>query len=221
MFAHGLTVNLEESYVTKTFGNDFVIALRALSSKGKYVDIPVGTAKTSMLHKFPNLQLKEAPAMKYQQGQKETCLYSSFASVLYYIGYKVSANLIQQTGVGAREGCGVNSLKTLSKLVRHTLDIKFMNTRKTKPQFNWEIDLGKEMILVAVLQSEDGGVNHGVTIFGGYIFDSNEEQALPLCTEALDYCCSCYPNIFKFVRFHRGVIFEGRGKNRIKDPTQK
>ena len=32
MLAHDLTVKLEESYVTKTFGNDFVIALRALSS---------------------------------------------------------------------------------------------------------------------------------------------------------------------------------------------
>jgi hypothetical protein len=74
--------------------------------------------------------------------------------------------------VGAREGGGVNSLKTLSNLVRHMSEIQFMNTRKTKPQFNWEIDLGTEMILVAVLQSEDGGVNHGVTIFGGYIFDS-------------------------------------------------
>ena len=220
MLAHGLTVNLEESYVTKTFGTDFVIALRALSTKGKYVDIPVGSTKTSMLDKFPNLQLKEAPAMRYQQGQRETCLYSSFASVLYYIGYKVCANMIQQKAVGAREGGGVNSLKTLSNLVRHMAEIQFMNTRKTKPQFNWEIDLGTEMILVAVLQSEDGGVNHGVTIFGGYIFDSNEEQALPLCTEALDYCCSCYPNIFKFVRFHKGVIFEARGKKRIKDPTQ-
>ena len=114
--------------------------------------------------------------------------------------------------MGAREGCGVNSLKTLSKLVRHTLDIKFMNTRKTKPQFNWEIDLGKEMILVAVLQSEDGGVNHGVTIFGGYVFESNEEQALPLCTESLDYYCSCYPDIFKFVRFHKEVIFRRRAR---------
>jgi hypothetical protein len=174
-----------------------------------------------MLDKFPNLELKEAPAMRYQQGQRETCLYSSFASVLHYIGYKVSAYAIQQKAVGTGEGGGVNSLKTLSNLVRHMSEIQFMNTRKTKPQFNWEIDLGKEMILVAVLQSEDGGVNHGVTIFGGYIFDSNEDQALlPLCTEALDYCCSCYPNIFKFVRFHKGVIFEARGKKRIKDPTQ-
>jgi hypothetical protein len=65
-----------------------------------------------MLDKFPNLQLKKAPAMKYQQGQRETCLYSSFASVLYYIGYKVSADVIQQKAVGAREGGGVNSLKT-------------------------------------------------------------------------------------------------------------
>ena len=77
-------------------------------------------------------------------------------------------------------------------------EIKFMNTQKTKPGFNWKIDLRKDQILVAVLQSEDGGVNHGVTIFGGYVFDSNKEQVLPLCTESLDYCCSCYPNIFKF-----------------------
>ena len=159
-------------------------------------------------------------SLRYGHTSNFTGTSSLFASVLYYIGYKDSADVIQEKAVGAREGGGVNSLKTLSNLVRHMSEIQFMNTRKTKHQFNWEIDLGTEMILVAVLQSEDGGVNHGVTIFGGYIFDSNEEQALPLCTEALDYCCSCYPNMFKFVRFHKGVIFEARGKKRIKDPTQ-
>jgi len=220
MLAHGLTVDLEESYVTKTFGKEFVLALRALTSKGRYVDIPVGSAKMSMLDKFPGLRLKAEPTMKYQQGQQETCLYSSFASVLYYIGYKDSANVIQQKAVGATEGGGVNSLKTLSNLVRQLSEIKFMRTQKIKPGIDWKIDLGRDKVLSAVLRSENGGVNHGVTIFGGYVFDSNEEQALPLCTESLDYCCSCYPSIFKFVRFHKGVIFEGTGKKGIKDPTQ-
>ena len=220
ILAHGLTVDLEESYVTKTFGKEFVIALRASTSKGRYIEIPVGSAKLSMLDKFPGLRLKAAPTMKFQQGQQETCLYSSFASVLYYIGYKDSANVIQQKAVGATEGGGVNSLKTLSNLVRQLSEIKFMRTQKIKPGFDWKIDLGRDKVLVAVLQSEDGGVNHGVTIFGGYVFYSNEEQALPLCTKLLNYCCSCYPNIFKFVKFHQGVIFEGTGKKGIKDPTQ-
>jgi hypothetical protein len=152
MLAHGLTVDLEESYVTKTFGKEFVIALQALTSKGRYVDIPVGSAKMSMLEKFPGLRLKAAPTMmKYQQGQQETCLYSSFASVLYYIGYKDSANVIQQNAVGATEGGGVNSLKTLSNLVRQLSVIKFMRTQKIKPGFDWKIDLGRDKVLVAVL----------------------------------------------------------------------
>jgi hypothetical protein len=212
MLAHEITVDLEESYVTKTFGKEFVLALRALTSKGRYVDIPVGSAKMSMLDKFPGLRLKAEPTMKYQQGQQETCLYSSFASVLYYIGYKDSANVIQQKAVGATEGGGVNSLKTLSNLVRQLSEIKFMRTQKIKPGIDWKIDLGRDKVLSAVLRSENGGVNHGVTIFGGYVFESNEEQALPLCTESLDYYCSCYPDIFKFVRFHKEVIFRRRAR---------
>jgi hypothetical protein len=40
------------------------------------------------------------------------------------------------------------------------------------------------------LRSSDGKEDHCVTLLGKWIFDSNFKRALPLCKEALDWCCS-------------------------------
>jgi len=39
---------------------------------------------------------------------------------------------------------------------------------------------------LAILQSVDGAVNHAVTFYGHWVFDSNEERAVPLCVEGLN-----------------------------------
>ena len=45
-------------------------------------------------------------------------------------------------------------------------------------------------MIIAVLESSDGQVNHGVIICNNYIFDANQEYEIPLCQEGLDYCIS-------------------------------
>ena len=68
------------------------------------------------------------------------------------------------------------------------------------------------MILVGVIQDSEGLCQHAVTIYQKWVFDSNEEVALPLCQESLDCCTwevkdgkvSAYS---KFVKFIDGWIF--------------
>ena len=64
-------------------------------------------------------------------------------------------------------------------------------------------DLKKEKVYSASLQSTDGGVDHAVTIFNGWIFDSNFPQALPVDKKSFDLCCSTDEIQQSFVKFHK------------------
>ena len=62
---------------------------------------------------------------------------------------------------------------------------------KKKPCFD-VIDgipqLKESQMLVILLRASDNSMNHVVTIYKNWIFDSCENQALPLCKEGLDVC---------------------------------
>jgi hypothetical protein len=69
---------------------------------------------------------------------------------------------------------------------------------------------------VGVLNESDGNGSHAVTIHGNFVYDANEVVALPLCQEALDYCCSTSTVKNEFVNFRELTFFyyEGQDKNR-------
>ena len=67
------------------------------------------------------------------------------------------------------------------------------------------------------MEGNDGHANHAVAIFNGWIFDSNEKIAIPLCQEGLDYCVSTKEEKVKFVKFNDGFYFrENSQKKRLK-----
>jgi hypothetical protein len=74
----------------------------------------------------------------------------------------------------------------------------------------------KDYIAVGVLNESDGNGSHAVTIHGNFVYDANEVVALPLCQEALDYCCSTTTVKNKFVNFRELIFFyyEGQDMNR-------
>jgi len=73
--------------------------------------------------------------------------------------------------------------------------------------FNWERDLEDRTIMLAVLTTSNGHRSHGVAIHGGYIYDANKANAILLCKEGLDYCCSTPTKRCEFVEFHKGLLF--------------
>ena len=58
--------------------------------------------------------------------------------------------------------------------------------------FNWQLlqEQMKNTMVLAVLNKSNGNGSHAVTIHYGSVYDANEVVAIPLCKEALDYCCS-------------------------------
>ncbi len=80
---------------------------------------------------------------------------------------------------------------------------------KKPHMFDWKLlqEQMKDTILLGVLNKSDGNGSHAVTIHGRYVYDANKVVAIPLCKEALDYCCSTTMVTNEFVSFHKVTIF--------------
>ena len=212
---------VNEEYVSSNFGDRFTEECKRLGDK-RYLPIPVGSSRSSVLPFVPNLQHANAPKIKYQQGDHDTCVFSSLASALYYTGIsklKELANDIHQRS--KKISGGINSLPLLRKIVEERAS--WLACNKVKGNFNWEKDLNANMILVGVMQDSEGSCQHAVTIYKRWVFDSNEKVALPLCRESLD-CCTWEVRGGKvtrystFVKFIKGWIFyekENKKRKRI------
>ena len=81
----GQETTKNEDYVSTNFGKRFAVECKQLGDK-RYLPIPVGSCQSSVLPFVPNLQHANAPKIKYQQGDHDTCVFSSLASALYYTG---------------------------------------------------------------------------------------------------------------------------------------
>ena len=76
----------------------------------------------------------------------------------------------------------------------------------------WDEDIDQFDLFLGVLKGSDGQVNHAVGIFNNWIFDSNEDHAIPLSQEGLDYCVSTPTLRNKFVGFNDGFYFRENSK---------
>ena len=146
--------------------------------------------------------------MKYQQGDHDTCVFSSLASALYYTGIsrlKELANDLHQRS--KKVSGGVHSLHLVKKIVKERAS--WLGCKKVKLTFNWEKDLDVNMISVGVIHDSKGACQHAVTIFHKWVFESNEKVALPLCQESLD-CCTWEVKDGKVTRYSTFVKFIAR-----------
>jgi hypothetical protein len=209
---------VNEDFVSNNFGEKFIEECKRLGDK-RYVPIPVGSCRSSVLSLVPKLQCAEAPRVKYKQGDQDTCVFSSLASALYYTGIsrlKDLANDLHQKST--KVSGGINSLVWVKKIVQKRAS--WLECKKVLPIFDWKKDLNENMILVGVIKDSKGSCQHAVSIYRNWVFDSNEEVALPLCQESLD-CCTwdgkdgevCV--LSQFVKFINGWIFyEKEGKKK-------
>ena len=55
---------------------------------------------------------------------------------------------------------------------------------------------------IVVLEGHDGGIEHAVTVYGSWVFDSNVNVALPLTRKTLDWCV-----MGKYVAVHEAIRF--------------
>ena len=67
---------------------------------------------------------------------------------------------------------------------------------------------------MGVLHPKDGNISHAVSIYKDYIFDANEEVAIKLCTEGLDYCTRGKDGRkSSYQSFWKGLVFFYQGQN--------
>jgi len=59
-----------------------------------------------------------------------------------------------------------------------------------KIDFVFFLDQMKDTILLGGLKKSVGNSPHAAAMLGGFMYDAIEVVAIPLCKDALDYCCS-------------------------------
>jgi hypothetical protein len=209
----GTSLTIAEDMVREQFGFRFVAECQILGQK-KFVKIPVGSCRLSIMKMFPELRCEKAPPVKFMQGERDTCVFSSLASAFHQtlIPDLVSvANILQTKSY--RHCGGTKSLTEAKDIV--TENVKWLKAKRRPKTFKWEDDINDYMFFVGVIKDNTNSCQHAITIFRNWIYDSNEPFALPLSKESLD-CCTWEIKDGKikhaslFVSFIDGWIFQER-----------
>jgi len=205
------TVRLDTAWIEERYGKRFVEACHR--NQGGYVEVPVGDNKPSYLYLFPHLQKENAPTLKYtQDDDTDQCLSKSFASVLYNIGFTRSAEEINNYGMEDLHLDPVFIIERLIKKARQVITRR-IQCRKINSKFCCLTQLKPGEILVGIIRDHDGNCSHGISIHNNWIYDANENVALPLCRESLDYCTMKADGTpGKFYFFKKGYVFYYAGK---------
>jgi hypothetical protein len=216
---HGETkpMRTDDQFVSQ-FKKGFLEEVKRL--RRGFVDIPVGDFKVSHLKEHPNLLVPEAPSVHFVQSEGEDlCVSKSLASVFYVIGFVDQAVSINHYGERELSGGTVDAIRKVGQYAE-TLLPKWITRKvlKRPHMLDWQLlqEKMKNTIVLGVLNESDGNGSHAVTIHGGYVYDANEEVAIPLCKEALDYCCSTSTVKNKFVSFRKATLFFYEGTDVIK-----
>jgi len=211
----GKIARILKSFVKTNFPKEFVtkVVEQGKTFNEKFLHVPPGAPRTLVGHHMMNDQL---PMVKYMQGGDATCLFSSLASALHYVGLRETAEEVarQAARFSAASDNGVLSwkglLETMAKSCRWLDPIKI----KSK-SFDILSDVSMFPTVLA-LEAVDGGTQHAITVVGKLIFDSNCERALPLTRKSLDYCCSTDKKQGMFRQVYRGYRYMEERQKKVK-----
>ena len=214
---NGEQLTLTEKEVEDMFGKSFVDHLKCMHASGGFIDVPVGKVRKSTLTTHKNLNVAGAPNIKYPQGDVNLCIINSLTSVLHQIGFESEAKAIYVEYLEDAEGGQIKNILVHSmKLARKYLPKAFQYIRSNKlisfEQVKCILKDGE--ILLGVLSTGDFHQNHTVSIYNGFIYDANDQKAIPFCKEGLDYCCGDSDGKKGlFVSFHKSYTLKLQGKN--------
>ena len=215
-FHDNTTMVVGEELVREHFGDAFTTEL--LSLRRGFVDVPVGDNKPSRLHLHPGLFCPDAPPLIYTQGTgRDLCVPKALASVLYQLGFETEARRIDLYGEQHLDGGTVDALQKVFVFATKILP-SFVQGKHLPRDYDWKtlVEDDRTSIVLGVIRASDGSNSHAIAIHGGYIYDANEKNAIPLCQEALDYCSSTDTVQSKFVKFWRGYVFAYAGQKASK-----
>jgi hypothetical protein len=216
MLDNGTVMNLEEGFMTDNFSEQFLNECRKLG-ENKFVPIPTGSKRSSIMQIYPSLHCEGAPKVKYMQGNTDGCVFRSLASAFHCTELP---SLLQAANIlvmrSNKFSGGVKCLNKARDIVEK--HVFWLRAKRIRKKFNWEKDVTKYMFVLGVIRDSHNSQQHAVTIFRNWIFDSNEPFALPLDKKNLDICTwnVCDGKVIAdslFVNFCGGWIFyEQEGK---------
>ena len=155
------------------------------------------------------------PIVRYKQRcEDDLCVPKAFASIVHNVGFVNEAGQIDNR-FNDKKYCFTKKDSNLSAVYRYGMEILpnwLQLFRKSVKKVKWDEDIKQFDLFVGVLKGSDGQVNHAVGIFNNWIFDSNEDCAIPLSQEGLDYCVSTPTIRNNFVGFNDGFYFRELGK---------
>ena len=206
-FEDGKRTKLADDFVRDTFETAFVkkVMEAGINHSKTFFPLPPGAPRTTdkeMVEGFETF-----PKLKYQQEDKKTCLFHSFASALHYVGLQdtalVVANNADRFSMDSKDA--LTSWKGIIGIMER--ECRWLQPNRISSN-NHPIltDISPYPTLVS-LQANDGGIEHAVTVVDNWIFDSNCTRALPLTQDNLDHCCSTKESKGKFKRVFHGYRF--------------
>ena len=209
------TVRLTADYVRKNFPKKFVdfVVEQGVNRVEQFFHVPPGAPRTMDDHIIVN---ERFPRLEYRQGGDFTCLFSSFASALHYIGLRTTAKDVADFAktFSAQDEYGVWNWKGLKAIMDKSC--RWLQGHKlNNHSFNIFTDISKYPTVMC-LEAEDGSTQHAITVVGKLIFDSNIPRAIPLTRPNLNYCCSSkeIPNgVFK--RVYLGFRYKDNPNSKI------
>jgi len=193
---------------------NLMVNLPAGSDRNKMISKAMPTVESSFTSKKAKLSISKhtppqeplpgrwipppRPKVRFiQKDGEQTCVYSSFASCLYYQGKEDLAEFLMTKAL--KNPYQINNMERLyndlNAYVRHCNPNKKSSCVKRtiyKKGSNYDLmnQSGQDIWYptIFVLQATDGNSEHAVTILGYWVFDSNLESALPLTVASLDWC---------------------------------
>ena len=213
---NGRLKRLADDYVHENFPEELIHRCMQEGTKPgagkKFFHIPPGAPRTTI--DSPILD-ERYPLAIYKQNSDATCLFSSFASALHYVGLHRTAEAIGKAATiySADTEAGIENWNALTKIMSE--ECGWLQPRKVHVHEDILNDV-YEFPTVVSLEAVDGGTQHAITVVGKLVFDSNCARALPLTKETLDYCCSSNSMKGYYHRVYKGYRFEEFGHTKKK-----
>ena len=199
---------INPAWIRYHFDEKFVAAVVEFANvSNKWVEVPIGCSRGPDV--FPPLLCRVwSLECHYPQGDKDYCMFYSFASALYYKGWHKESEKLRMAAHVLENKDRVSQIAGLKSalsqlLIFHECPIVWGQRKKRYKRFDIFTDTSNDPTLI-IPWGGDGGVQHAVTIVGHYIFDSTSRHALHLTQQSLDWCCNTqlgYKGVHLAIRF--------------------
>jgi hypothetical protein len=170
---------------------------KATVDQKRFIKLPVGLQREMQTLK----ECKRYPKIVYPQYGKDTCVFSSLSSALFYLQYEDVALQIDNFKLKIMKEEFYESFENLmGRITDYIHNDPFFGIFRKKcdrrkiiycEKFNLIEECNKKHNVLhhVVIISKDGGENHAICVVHNLIFDGNFTNALPLSQEYLNKSC--------------------------------